>query len=742
MSVDVYLAEKPKQGRALAAVLGCDRTGKGCMHNGKGTFVAWCIGHLLQALKPDDYSEDWKGWKLDHLPMVPGEWKHQPNDKTRDQLKVVSELLRKAGKVYISTDFDREGEAIARNVIRYAGYQGPLYRVCIKALNPKGLRKALDAIVPGKDTINLYHSAVCRERSDWLVGMNGTRLFTLIARGAGFQETLHVGRVVCPMINLVVTRNQAIANFVPRDYWDLWADVAVQRGQFRAKWVPPEECTDEAGRCINKTLAEQVSAQLTGTGGVIEKAETTPSRESAPLPFHLNSLQQYGNVRFGYTADEVLAAAQSLYENHQAISYPRTECRYLPENMHAEAPEVMQALILSDASISGLVAGADLKRKGRCFNDRQLEGKSHEAIIPTAERINLSSLTEIERNLYDAIRRFYIAQFYEHHEFNRTVIHVRAGKHEFIAKGRQPTKQGWKILFPDTETFSEADSNEEDDADEQSTALPPINQGEPAIISGPEVTGKHTRHPPYFTEATLLSAMEHISRYVTEEQFRRILKETSGLGTPATRASIIKTAVDRGYLIRKKRQLHASDKAVALMKALPPALKSPGLTAAWEQELERVARGEVSQDEFMRKITDWVSRIVHGFKASLAATEGQGSTQAAALKQTFSEARGTLHKCFACGAELRRVKGQKGFFWGCTNRDTCNKTFPDQKGLPQKPISDEDRPLCGDCGRPMNLRMGRKGDAKRASRFWGCSGYPECRAITPYTKPKKDPLEA
>lgn len=727
--MQLYICEKPSQGKDLAHVLGISQRGNGFYHDGGQRVVTWAFGHLLELDMPDDYDPALKRWSMETLPIVPDAWKYHVKKSGAKQFKVIKELLAKATLVYVSTDYDREGEAIARSLLDRCRYQGPVKRVCLRALDETSIRKALADIRPGDETVPLFHAALSRQRADWLIGMNISRLYTVLARQIGFNETLHVGRVITPTVALVCQRDREISNFTPSPYYLLNVDVSVQNGTFRAAWQVPDEFADDQGRCLNKAYAEQVAQQVRGANAVISAAEIKAGKESAPLPFDLTSLQQYASKRWGYTAQQVLDAAQSLYETHKATTYPRTDSRYLPESQRDDISGTLQGLIQSDQSISGLVAGADPNRKSRAYNDGKVT--AHHAIIPTPARTDISKMTEMESNLYDAIRRFYIAQFYSPFEFNRTRIEVTSGQHRFLAKGKTPLKQGWKVIFgSDAESSPEDDNDVSDEAEEQS-ALPKMQQGEPALINGSTLDDKMTRPAPHFTEATLLAAMENVARFVTEERFKQILKETAGLGTPATRAGIIQGAIDKGYLLRKKKVLMATEKAHALVAIVPEAIKSPGMTAAWEQELEKIASGSVRMANFMQQISGWVTTMVNTVKQNAA----QLSKEDSGLKAVFAEAKGTTHACFNCGGELKRIKGKNGFFWGCQTA-ACKKTFPDNRGKPQERVAQADAPDCPDCGMAMRLRSGKAPGKQRASKFYGCTGYPECKGRLPYKRQK------
>ena len=723
----LYICEKPSQAKDLAAVLGVTKRGDGYLHDGKENYITWAFGHLLQMYMPQDYSDKFKSWSLDTLPISPESWKLKVKQTASKQVKVIDLLIKKAQVIYIATDYDREGEAIARSLMDRAQYSGLVKRVCLTALDDNSIRKALKNIKDGKETLSLYYAAIARQRADWLIGMNASRLYTVLTRKAGFDQTLHIGRVITPTIFLVCQRDQDITNFKASPFWTLDISVSVQNGHFSARWCAPDEFIDEQGRCINKAYAEQVAAQIKGAQAVISKAETKAGKESAPLPFDLTSLQQYASKRWGYTAQEVLDVAQNLYEKFRATSYPRTDCRYLPESQKQEANEVLQNLILSDQAVSGLVAGADTSRKSRVFNDKKIT--AHHAIIPTPFKVDISAMSEPEFNIYDAVRRFYIAQFYSPAEFSRTVIDVMCGNHLFIAAGKTPLKQGWKVLFnSESESSPQDEGTEADEGLAEQDKLPRVNQGEPAVISNSSIGSKVTRPSPHFTESSLLAAMENISRFVTEEKFKKILAETAGLGTPATRAGIIQGAVDKGYFKRQKKMLISTEKANALIAIMPPAIKSPGMTAAWEQELEKIASGHGNMTVFMNQITNWICKLVEELKVNSSALVQNGGT----ISKAFEGTKPATHECFNCGGELTRLKGSNGFFWGCKNT-SCKKTFNDNRGKPVDPIKaktpQKNAPKCPECDSPMLKRKGKPKQGEKASQFWGCSNFPTCRGV-------------
>jgi len=733
--MDLYICEKPAQGKDLAGVLGVRQYNDGYITGGD-IAVTWGFGHLYEQLMPEDYDPRYEGYEswsdLSLLPFVPSSWGYKMKEKTAKQTKTVLGLIQKASTVYISTDFDREGEAIGRILLAQANYKGPIKRVCLTALDNQSIKKALANVKDGSETLPLFHAALARSRADFLVGMNLTRLYTALARSIGFREILNIGRVLTATVNLVCERERAIASFQPTPFWTIQAQVNTTKGSFKASWKPPQTHADANGRCNQGDFARGAAQACNGAAAQIVRSEQKPESETAPLLFDLTSLQQYANKRWGYTADEVLAIGQALYEKHKLLTYPRSDSRYLPQDQQGDVPDVLSAMVKTDPSIAGLVQLVDPERKCRVFNDSKVT--SHHGIIPTFQAGSIDSLNEQERNIYDIVRRYYLAQFLPAHEYLRSEITVQCGPHLFVATGNVTTSPGWKTAFG---SDNDIDPPDEEVADEQestgSAALPAVVPGDACILAKTELGEKVTRPLPYFTEAALLGAMENIARFETNEQLRKVLNEKSGIGTPATRAGMIEGAVVRKFFVRKKRAIRATDKAHALMAILPPAIKQPSMTALWEQDLDRIEDGTIPVAAFEAKITNWVCSMVNQLKAAapvLSQADGP-------MAKAFEAAMPQKHECvFGCGGQMMRFKGSNGMFWGCQNAE-CKKTCSDSRGKPQKPLaSDEDAPDCPTCGGPTKLRKGKPKDGKRAQNFWGCCDYPNCKGILPFVKPK------
>lgn len=708
--MNLYICEKPSQGRDLAKVLGCSTRHEGSLSGGNNT-VTWCLGHLLELFEPHEYDPKYKRWCIEDLPIVPESYRYRVKSASAKQYKVVADLIKKADCVFIATDFDREGEAIARTILERTRYHGPVKRVCLSALDDLSIKRALNNVRDGDETVSLYYSAQARLRADWVVGLNLSRLFTLLGRASGFNGSVPVGRVITPTVALVVDRDLQIRNFVPVPYYELKVQVNTERGNFTAGWNVPEAVADESGHCLDRKFAEQAAQAVSNAAGIIASAEKKPVKEAAPLPFDLTSLQQYASKKWGYTAQQTLDAAQSLYESHKATTYPRTDCRYLPLSQFGDVSAVLHSMQAADPSLAELVTKANPSRKGRVFKSDI--DSAHHAIIPTTRVPDLASMNPCERNIYNAVRAYYLMQFFDDAVFLKSVIRVEAGGHSFTARGKITADQGYRIV---PVTLGLLGGEPEDEQQEDNVRLPDVQKNDPCTVTDPTILDKKTTPPAHFTEATLLAAMENIARFVQEERFKKILKETAGIGTPATRAGIIENAIKHNYIERSKKSLLATDKAFAVIPKLPAGMKSAGLTAAWEQELDKIAHNEETTGDFMQNIEKWVRSMITNylsrsdFVISGVASEGKsaaGGTRTSAGRSNKSSS-----------AETRKSTAVKS---------SVKSSSSVRKTQPAAVAPDSGAPACPNCGRPMILRTNKT----KGNRFWGCSGFPQCRGTMP-----------
>ncbi|HFQ5889648.1 DNA topoisomerase III [Pseudomonas aeruginosa] len=651
----VYLCEKPSQGKDIGRILGATQRGEGCL-SGAGVTVTWCIGHLVEAAAPEAYDERFKRWSIEQLPIIPQHWRVEVKPKTAAQFKVVKAILAKATHLVIATDADREGELIAREIIELCGYRGPIERLWLSALNDASIRTALGKLRPSSDTLPMYYSALARSRADWLVGMNLSRLFTVLGRQAGYDGVLSVGRVQTPTLKLVVDRDREIAAFASVPYWAIDAVLSTDGQAFTAQWVAPVACADEAGRCLQQAIAQQAAQQIRTAGSAqVVSVETERLREGPPLLFDLGTLQEVCSKQLGLDVQDTLEIAQALYETHKAATYPRSDSGYLPESMFAEVPAVLDSLLKTDPSLSPIMNQLDRSQRSRAWNDGKVT--AHHGIIPTLEPANLSAMSERELAVYRLIRAHYLAQFLPHHEFDRTVAQLSCGQQLLVATGKQVVSRGWRLVL--AEPAHEGGADEDGNAAARSQVLPSLSEGLTCQVIDVETKALKTLPPKPYTQGELVKSMKGVARFVTDPRLKQKLNDTTGIGTEATRANVISGLIARGYLMKKGRSIRASDAAFTLIDAVPAAIADPGTTAIWEQALDMIEAGQLTLDVFIGKQATWISQLIAQYgSASLSIKVPQGPT------------------CPQCSAPTRQRSGKNGAFWSCSRYPDCKGTLP------------------------------------------------------------------
>ena len=598
----LFLCEKPSQAKDIAAALGASRRGDGCWVGPNAT-VTWCIGHLLETAPPDAYDERYKRWVLADLPIVPQQWKMRVKPKTASQYKAVKRLLGEAGELVIATDADREGEMIARELVEHCRYRGPIQRLWLSALDDASIRKALAALKPGADTFNLYHAALGRSRADWLIGMNMSRLFTLLGRKSGYQGVLPVGRVQTPTLRLVVDRDRSISDFIPVAYWAIDVQLSHDGQVFTAQWRADPDTCDDQDRCLNQAHAQHAATAMQNARHArVITLRTERLRDVAPLPFDLGTLQEVCSKKLGLGAQETLDIAQSLYETYKVITYPRSDCGYLPHSQHAEAASILGALQQADPALQPLAGFLDPQRRSRAWNDAKVS--AHHGIIPTAAAKNLERLSGKQRAVYTLIRARYLAQFLPNHEYDRTQADFDCAGQALRAVGKQIIEPGWKRALP--EALAPAKGREAP----APQPLPRLHEGLECAVSNVLLKDLWTQPPKPFTEGDLIKAMKNVAKWVQDPLLKQKLKDTTGIGTEATRAGIIQGLLDRGYLNKNGKALAATPAAFSLIDAVPRAIADPGTTAIWEQALDMVQSGDMTLDIFVAKQAAWMSKHI------------------------------------------------------------------------------------------------------------------------------------
>ncbi|ELR63681.1 DNA topoisomerase III [Photobacterium marinum] len=592
----LYIAEKPSLGRAIAAVLPRPhKNHDGYIEVGNGDIVTWCIGHLLEQVEPDAYDEKYKKWNMGDLPIIPLQWQLAPRKSASKQLSVVRKLAKKASEVVHAGDPDREGQLLVDEVIDYVklaqSKKANMQRLLISDLNPAAVKRALGKMRSNRDFIPLSVSALARSRADWLYGMNMTRAYTLLGQKGGYRGVLSVGRVQTPVLGLVTRRDDEIANFVPKPFYEVFALIPYQDIMIRARWKPSDACKpwqDEDGRILNRQLCENVVGRIKGQPAEVTESERKETRQAPPLPYSLSALQIDAAKRYGMSAADVLANCQSLYEKHKVITYPRSDCRYLPVDHFRQANDVCQAIANNAGELSNAVNGADTSLKSKAWNDKKVD--AHHAIIPTPKAVNAAALSSSENKVYQLIARQYLMQFYPPAVYSEAKLAFTIAGGLFIAKGRQLMSPGWRELL------GRNDSTEDKDLADK---VPPLEKGTVLTCQDGEIKDKMTEPPKPFTEATLLQAMTGIARFVSDSSLKKILRETDGLGTEATRAGILDTLFKRQLLMRQGKSIHATEAGRGLVYALPDEATYPDMTAHWEHQLQDMAEKKCAYQPFM-----------------------------------------------------------------------------------------------------------------------------------------------
>ncbi|WP_337026126.1 DNA topoisomerase III [Pantoea eucrina] len=601
----LFIAEKPSLARAIADVLPKPhRRGEGYIACGNDQVVTWCVGHLLEQAQPDSYDSRYARWNLADLPIIPEKWRLQPRPSVAKQLKAIEGLLQQASEIVHAGDPDREGQLLVDEVLDYlqlpAGKRQRVQRCLINDLNPAAVERAVSRLRENREFIPLCVSALARSRADWLYGINMTRAWTLLGRNAGYDGVLSVGRVQTPVLGLVVRRDEEIEHFVPKDYFEVKAHVVTSKEErFVASWVPSDACEpwqDEEGRVLHRPLAEHVLARIQGQPAQVTGYNDRRESETAPLPFSLSSLQIEAAKRYGLSAQSVLDCCQRLYETHKLITYPRSDSRYLPDEHYAGRHAVLKAIAIHQPDLTP-PADFNTEQKNRCWDDKKVD--AHHAIIPTA-RTGKVALSDNEARIYALIARQYLMQFCPDAQFRKCVIDLEIGGGRFVAKARFLAEAGWRALL----------GNKERDEENDGTPLPVVAKGDTLLCERGELLEKQTQPPRPFTDATLLSAMTGIARFVQDKELKKVLRATDGLGTEATRAGIIELLFRRTFLVKKGRYIHSTEAGRALIHALPEMAARPDMTAQWESTLTRISEKSCRYDEFMQPLVSTLTTLI------------------------------------------------------------------------------------------------------------------------------------
>ncbi|MBV9801916.1 MAG: DNA topoisomerase 3 [Solirubrobacterales bacterium] len=649
MGKTLVIAEKPSVGRDLTRVL----TGPFAKHEGwlEGPehIVTWAVGHLVQLADPDEYDDRFKKWRMADLPIVPDRFKLVVRDeRSKKQMTVVKRQLDREDveRVVNACDAGREGELIFAYLYEKAGSKKPVQRLWLNSMTPTAIKDAFGTLRPGAELAPLEAAARSRSEADWIVGMNATRAATIRLRSS-FDGAVSLGRVQTPTLAILARREQEIRAFKPEPYWvvDAVFDPLKERPRvYEGRYhdgANPRVASAEAAQAVVDACRDQT--------GEITKLETSERKERPQLLYDLTSLQRDANSRFGFSARRTLAAAQRLYEEHKALTYPRTNSRYITRDMIPDIKPI--ARLLGEqreyAAGSKYVLGLDVLPLGRVVNDAKVT--DHHAIIPTrAERHPVDKMSDDDRRIYDLVVRRFLAIFHPDAVFENTRVETTVASHVFRTRGKVLLVAGWRAVYGERAGGSDAERDEDDEGREQE--LPKLNKGERVEVKEVGSEEKETKPPRRYTEGSLLAAMETAGKLVDEEELREAMKE-SGIGTPATRAAIIERLIQVGYVERDGRALVVTEKGLNVIRLLGEhALTSPGLTGEWEHRLARIETGADSREAFMGDIVKFTSDTVGELDRNL---------------KDVRIPRANLGPCPVCGHDI--VENRKGY--SCWSRE-------------------------------------------------------------------------
>ena len=658
MGKTLVIAEKPSVGRDYAKVLGCTGRGDGCLI-GDRYVVTWAVGHLVELSPPERYDSRYKRWNYRDLPIMPERIRHEVIASSKKQYEIVKSWMNSDQITHIicGTDSGREGELIFRYIYYMAGCRKPFSRLWVSSMTEEAITQGFQSLRDGAEYDKLYQSARCRSEADWLVGINGSRAYTL-----RYDVLLSIGRVQTPTLALIVNRQQEIDHFVPKEYFEvrLQNQAAGAEATFGSVWFQTEEDGKSRTTRIDEAeKAEAIRARAEAAGeGVVTEITRSKKKTPPPLLYDLTELQRDGNRKYGYSADKVLNIAQALYEKHKLITYPRTDSRYLSEDMKTVIPGVLKAIRIPELE-SFLDAMPPLQFTKRIIDNKKIT--DHHAIIPTSKRPDLARLSEEERRIYLLVAKRLIEVFYPPYEYEVTEAVVTVEKETFLARGRVVLQPGYTVIS------GKAEPAKGEDGEETPEALPRLKKGEKVKITGGEVLRKQTPPPKPYTEATLLTAMEYAGKYIEDEALREKMGKLS-LGTPATRAAVIERLLHVGYITRKGKTLTPTEKGRELIRIVPPQLKSPEMTGRWERALERIYQGSMDPQRFMESIRRYVYFIV-GEAGKTQETEGRFAKERPAARAKEGKPVKGLGVCPLChkGQVLKNKKSYYCSDWrgGC-----------------------------------------------------------------------------
>jgi DNA topoisomerase III len=670
----VIIAEKPDQGATLASIF------KNKKHQGyieifpnelfpKGAYMTWAIGHLFQLVPPERYRPEWKQWKLETLPIIPERFQYEVEKAKAKQFAIVKELLRKpeVTEIIHAGDAGREGELIVRNIIQMSGVKKPMKRLWLSSLTPKAIYEGFRQLLDEAETRNLYEEAYARACADWLVGMNASRVYSILLKQKGMNDVFSVGRVQTPTLAFIVKREKEIEQFRPEPFWEVMAKFHIGGKQYEGKWVDEKEET----RIKEEQLAQKIAQFCRNKPAEVKEVQTERKTFHPPLLFNLSSLQATANKMYQFSPKKTLDILQQLYQKG-IVSYPRSDSNYVTKGEAETFPDILQKLrAFPEYQPFFPLPNASILHNKRYVNEKKVT--DHYAIIPTEQVTDPAKLSADERKIYDLVVRRLIAAHYEAAVFDyTTVITLVDGRARFISKGKQQIQEGWRKVISQRE--------EEDEA-----ILPSLREGEQGDVLDVRIKEGKTQPPKRYTEGQLITLMKTAGKFLDNEELEKVLAKTEGLGTEATRAAIITTLKERNYIEVKKNQVYATDKAKVLIEAIgDKILASPEMTAKWEQRLSEIGEGKASATQFMEQVKRLSAKIIQDAVEMSETWNFAGldteSIQRAKSKATLGKPVGT---CKLCGGTVI----DKGTFYGCANYAKTKCSFTISKKILGKTIS-------------------------------------------------------
>lgn len=718
----LFIAEKPELARAIVEGLGGGTTKKGYIECANGDVVTWCFGHMLALKDPEDYDPSYKEWKMEQLPMKFIPWAYKVGPDKDEQLNIIMGLMGKSRSIVHAGDPDPSGQEIVDEILEYAGYVNPVYRVLINDNNLKPVQKALNNLRQNSDFKNLYQSALARSVGDQLYGYNMTRCYTIAAQNEGYQGVMSLGRVQTAILGMVVRRDLEHEAHVKSFFYSVSGEFGFSGVKVPAKYVVKDtDPVDEDKRLVDATFALQLASSIKEKPATVKSVKTTGKKNNAPLPYNLLKLQTDASRKFGFKPDKVKDITQALREKYKLITYNRSDCQYLGEDHYESAPAILAAVAQTAELLAPSIKAANMKLKSKAFDASKIS--AHHAIIPTETTADFSKLTDDEQKIYMLIARAFIAQFYPPFEYDETNLSIVCEGAEFVCTARNATKQGWKLLYKNDKGNEEVET----DGDSLAIDLSTLKNGATGNCLNSLCEKKETAPPKRYTMATLLTDLTRVANYIRDPKLKALMIEKDkgkagehgGIGTPATRDSILATLSDRGYITDEGKSIVSSKIARELYALLPDEIRYPDMTAIWHEQQIEIEKEQLSVESFLDSLMDFVSAEVNKIKES-------------GLKLTIKK-----YNCPHCQKVLRRLKGSKGPFWACSGfADGCKTSFEDKGGFPQMtkttalPASSIHK--CNLCKSGLRRTKGPK------SWFWSCSGYPTCTQAFPELAGKPD----